>query len=111
MAPPNLAQHTSREADIHLAISALDANQIQTKRRAAATFEVSRTTLHRQRDSKLARRDYQPNLKKLTQQEEEVIVKYILDLDTRGFSPTYAAERDIANKLLLTRSSSPIGRD
>ena len=104
MAPPNLAQHTSREVDIHLAISALDANQIQTERRAAATFEVSRATLHR-------RRDCQPNSKKLTQQEEEVIVKYILDPDTRGFSPTYAAERDMAGKLLSTRGGSPVGRD
>jgi hypothetical protein len=57
MAPLDLAQHASCEADIHLAISALNANQIQTKRRAAATFEVSRATLHRRRTSRPARRD------------------------------------------------------
>jgi hypothetical protein len=50
-----------------------------------------------------ARRDCQPNSKKLTQLEEEVIVNYILNLDTRGFAPTYAAVRDIANKLLAAR--------
>ena len=111
MVPPDLAQHASCEADIHLAILALNVNQIQTERRAAATFEVSRATLHRRRVGKPARRDCQPNSKKLTPQEEEVIVSYILDLDQRGFAPTYAAVRDIANKLLLARGGSLVGRD
>ena len=57
MAPPNLAQNVSREADINLAILALSTSQIQTKRRAATTFEVSRATLHRRRAGKPARRD------------------------------------------------------
>jgi hypothetical protein len=40
-----------------------------------------------------------------------VIVKHILDLDTRGFSPTYNAVRDMANLLLLKRGGCPVGRD
>jgi len=42
-------------------------------------------------------RDYTPNLKKLTDLEELVIIKYIFNLDSRGFSPKYSAIRDIAN--------------
>ena len=57
------------------------------------------------RSKSLARRDCQPNSKKLTQLEEEVIVKYILDLDLRGFAPTYAAVRDMADKLLAARGA------
>ena len=38
-------------------------------------------------------------------------MSYILDLDQRGFAPTYAAVRDIANKLLLARGGSLVGRD
>jgi hypothetical protein len=34
-----------------------------------------------------------------------VIVSYILDLDARGFAPTYAAVRDMAEKLLATRDA------
>ncbi|KAH7548611.1 FAD/NAD(P)hypothetical proteinbinding domainhypothetical proteincontaining protein [Bipolaris maydis] len=49
------------------------------------------TTLRRRRASRPAQRDCQPNSKKLTKLEEEVIVDHILDLDLRGFSPTYAA--------------------
>ena len=55
-----------------------------------------------------ARRDCQPNSKKLTKLEEEVIVDYILDLDLRRFSPTYAAVRDIADKLLAAYGAKQV---
>jgi hypothetical protein len=97
MTLPNQPQHISDEADIHLAILALNAGQIQTERYAAGTFKVSRATLHRRRAGTLARRD--------CQLEEEVIVKYILDLNLRGFVPTYAAVRDMANRLLAARGA------
>jgi hypothetical protein len=37
-----------------------------------------------------------------------VIVKHILDLNTRGFAPTYAAVRDIANSLLAARGAGQV---
>jgi hypothetical protein len=109
MAPLNLSQHASYETNIYLAILALNVNQIRTERRAAGTFEVSRTTLRRRRAGKPTRRDCQPNSKKLTQSEEQVIVRYILDLDTRGCAPKYAAVRDMADKLLAARGASQVG--
>jgi hypothetical protein len=66
-------------------------------------------TLRDRRAGKPPRRDCQPNSKKLTQREEQVIVSYILDLDRRGFAPTYAAVRDMADKLLATRSAGQVG--
>jgi hypothetical protein len=39
-----------------------------------------------------------------------VIIRYILDLDTRGFAPTYAAIRDMADKLLAARSAGQVGQ-
>jgi hypothetical protein len=69
---------------------------------------VSERTIRRRRAGKLARRDCQPNSKKLAQLEEEVIVSHILDLDLRGFAPTYAAVRDMANKLLAARSAGQV---
>ena len=71
----------SSEADIQLTISSLNKHQIKTVRAAAQAFNVPRTTLRDRRAGKPARRDCQPNLRKLTQLEEEVIVSYILDLD------------------------------
>ncbi|USP74612.1 hypothetical protein yc1106_01886 [Curvularia clavata] len=52
-------------------------SQIQGNRRAAAVYNVAETTLRRRRAGKLARRDCQPNSKKLTKLEEEVIFKLI----------------------------------
>ena len=100
----------SNEADVQLAISSIKSHQIQSNRRAAAVYNVSERTIRRRRAGKLARRDCQPNSKKLTQLEEEVIIKYILDLDLRGFAPTYAAVRDIANKLLAARNAGQVGQ-
>ena len=39
-----------------------------------------------------------------------MIVSYILDLDLRGFPPTYALIRDMANKLLAARSAGQVGQ-
>jgi hypothetical protein len=41
-----------------------------------------------------------PNTRKLGQVEEEVIFIHIIDLNIRGFLPTYALLRDIADRLL-----------
>ena len=37
-----------------------------------------------------------------------MIISYILDLDQRGFAPTYAAVRDMANKLLAARGAGQV---
>ena len=79
------------EGDILLAISSIDAAQILSARRAAAIFNVPEATLRDRRAGKPTRRDCEPNLKKLTKLKEEVIVRHILDLDTRGFAPTLGA--------------------
>jgi hypothetical protein len=109
MAQHHVTQSSSNEVDIQLAISSLNTNQIQSKRRAAATFNVPESTLRDRRAGRPARRDCQPNARKLTQVEEEVIVRYILDLDLRGFAPTYAAVRDMADSLLAARSAGQVG--
>ena len=38
-----------------------------------------------------------------------MIVDHIIDLDLRGFSPTYAAVRDMANRLLAARGAGQVG--
>jgi hypothetical protein len=57
------------------------------------------------------RRDYKANSKILTKLEEEVIIKFIIKLDAKGFSPTLAAVRDMANTLLAKHSATAVGRN
>ena len=70
---------------------------------------MSERTIRRRRVGKPARRDCQPNLKKLTKLEEQVIIDHVLNLDLRGFSPTYAAVRDMADRLLAARGAGQVG--
>ena len=109
MAQHQITQTYSEEADIQLAISSINTKQIQSNRSAAAVYNVSEATLRRRRAGMAARRDCQPNSKKLTKLEEEVIVNHILDLDLRGFPPTYAAVRDMADRLLAARGAGQVG--
>jgi hypothetical protein len=53
------------EADVQLAISDIQNNQIQGLRRAETIYKVPKTTIRRQRDGTHCRRDCEPNLKSL----------------------------------------------
>ena len=88
-----------------LAISAFNSRQIQSSRRAAATYNIPESTLRDRCAGKLTQRDYKPKSKKLTKLEEEVVVRYILDLNSRGFAPTLSTVQDMADKLLAERAA------
>jgi hypothetical protein len=100
----------SNEEDVQLAITSINAKQLQSNRAASAVYNVPEKTICRRRAGISSRRNCQPNSRKLTQLEEEVIVKYILDLDQRGFAPTYSAVRDMADKLLAERGGGQVGQ-
>jgi hypothetical protein len=109
MPQSNQIQSNYKEGQILLAISAIERGQIQSVRHAAKTYDVPRVTLARRLDGIRARRDSTANLKKLTENEEEVIIRHILDLDSRGFSPRLKEVADMANHLLASRGEKPVG--
>lgn len=111
MPQPTRPQSSSYEAHLFLASQAIDQGQIQTKRGAAATYNVARTTLKRRRDGILSRHDCTPNSRKLTNLEESVVIQRILDLDSRGFPPRLRAVEDMANKLLADRAGGKVGKN
>ena len=57
----------------------------------------------------MASRTYRPESKanslKLTELKEEIIIRYILDLDLRGFTPRLTSIKDIVNLLLESRGA------
>jgi hypothetical protein len=111
MAQPPHTQIACKEADISLAISAIVQDNLLSVKCAASIFDCPRTTVQRRRAGIAARRDCEPNSKKLSKLEEEVITEYIINLDTRGFSPTLGAVRDMADKLLAEHGAGQVGRD
>ena len=56
-----------------------------------------------------SRRDIQANSRKLTNLEESVLSKYILDLASKGFPPRLTIVEDIANRLLATHQGERVG--
>ena len=100
----------SKESQIILAIEALKWDPKLSRRKAASIYNVAETTLRARMNSRILRCDYRPKTHKLTAIEEEVIVKYILDLDTRGFSPWLTSVEDMANLLLAERVSGRVGK-
>ena len=99
------------EGDIILAVSDIKLNQNLSVKRAAAIYNVPRTTVRRRHAGQRSRRECEPNSKRLTKLEEEVIVQRILDESLRGVPPLKAHVRDIANRLLRERSRKPTGKN
>jgi hypothetical protein len=99
-----------KKADDQLAMSDIDTQKNRSSCPTATVYDVDGRTLRRRSAGVVSQLDCHPNSKKLTRTEEEVIVQHILDLDQRGFPPMYAAVRDMANKLLVTRGVGQVGQ-
>ena len=79
------------------------------QRRAAAIYNVRRSTLHDRRAGTTSRRNSQANSSSLTKYEEDTLVQCIRKLDVRGFAPTLGYVREMANQLLAVRGGGQVG--
>ena len=101
----------TQESRIIMAMEAIQTSRKRMSRRAAAKlYDVPETTLRDRITGRPARQDVRPNRHKLTNLEEEVLIQYILDLDSRGFAPRLDGVEDIANLLLKSYGRDPIGK-
>jgi hypothetical protein len=110
MAQPTTTQSPCNEDNILLAISDLKRRQIGSVRQAAATYNVPSSTLRNRLAGRPARRDCQPNSKKVTPLEEEAIVTHILDLESKGYPLSLDDVRRMANTLLAERDAGTVGK-
>jgi hypothetical protein len=95
---------------VDLALQAYTLGQFRSLRRAAAAFNVKHQRLSNQLHGISSRAQTRPNCQKLTATEEQTIIQYILNLDSRGFAPRLYEVADIADKVLSIRGSEPVGR-
>jgi hypothetical protein len=103
-------QLSNKEGRIDFALSAYSNHQFRSLRRAAKAFNVPHLTLTRQYNRithSLKTRNAQH---KPTTTEEQTIVRYILDLDSRRFAPWLCEVADMADKVLGVRDSEPVGK-
>jgi hypothetical protein len=99
------------EADVQLAVLDIQNHQIRSLRRAEVVYSVPRKTIQRRRNGIHCRRDCEPNAKRLTKLEEEMIIQRVLEESTRGIPSSKADVGDMADKLLRERGSKAVGKN
>ncbi len=104
MSPP------TQEARIFLAIQATRSPAKMSVRHAVKTYEVSEATLRHRIKGRVAMGERCNSQFKLIPAEEETFVRYVLDLDTRGFPPRINAMKDMADLLHTMHGAKPFGK-
>jgi hypothetical protein len=99
-----------QEARIILAIEAIRTSKKLSCRVAAKIYRVSETILRDRMNGRTPLNERRPGAQKLSELEEEVIIRNILDLDSRGFAPRLAGIEDIANYILESREGKRVGK-
>ncbi len=92
-----------QEGRIQLAIKAMQEGQFNSIRHAGRAYDVPHSTLTRRLRGITPQRGTPAATRKLTQQEEDVLVQWILDMDSRGYAPRVSDVRRKANILLTER--------
>ncbi len=105
----NRVQISPNEGSILLAISAFQSGQCASISAAAKIYKVPKTTLIHRIKGRPAREDYNPQNKRMSTVEEEVIVQNILKLDAQGLSPTISLVKEMADSICKARGGPPIG--
>jgi hypothetical protein len=72
-------------------------NALISQQRAAAVYNVPKSTLCTRRAKTTLQHNSHPNLLRLTRPEEETVMQYIKKLDAQGFAPTLSYICKIAN--------------
>jgi hypothetical protein len=83
---------------------------LKASENVAQAFNVPRTTLSARHRGSVFIDDRRNAQHKLTRTEEQTIVQYILNLDSRGFAPRLCEVADMADKLLGLRDGEPVGK-
>jgi helix-turn-helix, Psq domain len=103
-------QIQTQEARIIMAMEAIRTSKKMSRRAAAKLYNIPESTLRDRLAGRSSRLETRPNSHKLTKIEEEVIVRYILDMDTRGFAPRLAGVEDMANYILKSHGGQRVGK-
>ncbi|RJE17441.1 Pogo transposable element, partial [Aspergillus sclerotialis] len=107
----NLQSSTEQEGKIQLALLAYKNKEFPSIRETARRFQVPHATLQRRCNGQTFRPDTRANNYKLTLNEEESLLQWILSMDTRGSAPRPSIVRDMANILLAKRGGGVVGKN
>jgi transcriptional regulator with XRE-family HTH domain len=99
-----------KESKIILAIKAIRTSKNLSRRKAAKIYGVFFSILNDRMNSRTSLCESRPVITNLIILEEEVIIRNILDIDSRGFTPRLASVEDIANYILKSRERKRVSK-
>jgi hypothetical protein len=100
----------TQEARIILAIKAIRSSKRLSCAKATKIYNILYFTFTDKINGRTPRQEYRPLMQKLTELEEEVILRNILELDIRGFAPRLASIKDMANYILELQGGKRVGK-
>jgi hypothetical protein len=100
-------QQAQKEARLALSKQAIQTRRISSCKKAAAVYDVPRSTLRDRIKGALPQAARSAQRRKLYQLEEQALVQWILELDQRGFPPQIIDVRRMADHLLAARGQTP----
>ncbi len=100
----------TQEARIILVIETICTYKKMSIRYVMQTYDVLQSTFRDRIKGCIPKTEERNARYNLTPTEEDTIVQYILDLDSRGFPPRIDNMRDIADLLCKTRDAKPVGK-
>jgi hypothetical protein len=106
-----IIQVQTQETRIIITIETLQTSkQKLSRRRVISIYKIPKNIFYNRITSRTPCSNTRPIIQNLTETEKQIIVNYILDLDSRGFSPRQTNIEDIANYLRKTRRTKPVGK-
>jgi hypothetical protein len=101
----------ARELSIQSAIRDLESGVYTSQRAAAKAWGVPRSTLQDRLDGRQPRAIAHQHEQRLSPEQEEFLVEWILDKDSRAQPPSHARVREMATRILrLGGDPNPLGQ-
>ena len=101
----------AREHAIQSAISDLTTGLFSSQRAAAKAYSISQSTLSMQLRGVTTSSLSHQHQQRLTPQQEDFLVEWILEEDARAYPPSHARVQEMANQILHINSDDrPIGK-
>ena len=88
-----------------MAIEAIQSSRKLSRRAAVKIYNIPKATLRYRMNGRTIMAERRPAVQNLSKIKEEVVVRYILDLDVRGFPPLIGDMAVIANHILASRGA------
>ncbi|EFQ94906.1 hypothetical protein PTT_07266 [Pyrenophora teres f. teres 0-1] len=101
----------AREAAIQAAIKNLNSGVFPSQRAAAKAYAIPRATLSARMRGQQTSQTSHVYQQRLTPEQEDFLVQWILEEDARAFPPSHARAREMANRILrMNGDHKPVGK-